>query len=51
MGGVEHHMALVGGWRASGPYELAWRPIDALASDSGIDDSLRRMARAWLARG
>jgi 8-oxo-dGTP pyrophosphatase MutT (NUDIX family) len=30
--------------------ELAWRPIADIASDAGMDASLRRMARRWLAR-
>lgn len=28
---------------------LAWRPIADLAEDQGVDESLRRMARRWLA--
>ncbi|MEO7251764.1 MAG: NUDIX hydrolase [Arenimonas sp.] len=31
--------------------QLAWRPIDEIAVDPIADDSLRRMARKWLARG
>ena len=27
--------------------DLAWRGIDAIASDAGADESLRRMARKW----
>jgi len=30
---------------------LAWRDIAAIASDEAADESLRRMARKWLARG
>jgi 8-oxo-dGTP pyrophosphatase MutT (NUDIX family) len=30
--------------------ELAWRPIHAIAQDPQADESLRRMARRWLAR-
>lgn len=30
--------------------ELAWRPIDEIAQDEQADESLRRMARKWLAR-
>ncbi|HTM28052.1 MAG TPA: NUDIX hydrolase, partial [Rhodanobacter sp.] len=30
---------------------LAWRPVAEVASDDSLDDSLRRMARKWLARG
>jgi 8-oxo-dGTP pyrophosphatase MutT (NUDIX family) len=30
--------------------ELAWRPIRAVAQDPRADESLRRMARRWLAR-
>lgn len=30
---------------------LAWRPIAGIADDPGMDASLRRMARKWLARG
>jgi 8-oxo-dGTP pyrophosphatase MutT (NUDIX family) len=30
--------------------ELAWVPISQLADDVGTDESLRRMARKWLAR-
>jgi len=30
--------------------DLAWRDIAALAKDAGVDESLRRMARRWLAR-
>ncbi|HWU78364.1 MAG TPA: NUDIX hydrolase [Rhodanobacter sp.] len=29
---------------------LAWRPVDAIASDETLDPSLRRMARKWLSR-
>lgn len=31
-------------------HDLAWRGIDALASDHGIDPSIRRMAAKWLQR-
>jgi 8-oxo-dGTP pyrophosphatase MutT (NUDIX family) len=31
-------------------HDLAWRDIEAIASDPASDDSLRRMARKWLAR-
>lgn len=31
--------------------DLAWRQIDALVDDPGADESMRRMARKWLARG
>jgi 8-oxo-dGTP pyrophosphatase MutT (NUDIX family) len=31
-------------------HALEWRRIDAIADDSAIDTSLRRMARKWLAR-
>lgn len=31
-------------------HDLAWRMIDALADDPQADDSVRRMARKWLAR-
>lgn len=30
--------------------DLAWREIDALADDPEADESMRRMARKWLAR-
>jgi 8-oxo-dGTP pyrophosphatase MutT (NUDIX family) len=30
--------------------DLAWMPIRTLAEDEGVDESLRRMARKWLAR-
>lgn len=30
--------------------DLAWRPIAELAEAADVDDSLRRMARKWLAR-
>lgn len=30
--------------------DLAWRPIDALADDNAMDESIRRMARRWLDR-
>ncbi|SEI84431.1 NUDIX hydrolase [Frateuria terrea] len=30
--------------------DLAWRPIRAIAQDAQADESLRRMARRWLAR-
>jgi 8-oxo-dGTP pyrophosphatase MutT (NUDIX family) len=30
--------------------ELAWWPIDEIAQDEQADESLRRMARKWLAR-
>lgn len=30
---------------------LAWRPVQDVADDDTLDDSLRRMARKWLARG
>lgn len=30
--------------------DLAWRRVDAIASDPCADDSLRRMAERWLAR-
>ena len=30
--------------------DLAWRDIAALAEDQGADESLRRMAKRWLAR-
>ena len=29
---------------------LAWKPVADLAADPGADESLRRMARKWLAR-
>lgn len=32
-------------------HALAWRDIDVVASDSSQDESLRRMARKWRARG
>jgi 8-oxo-dGTP pyrophosphatase MutT (NUDIX family) len=31
-------------------HALAWRDVGELATDEGADDSLRRMARKWLAR-
>jgi len=31
-------------------HALAWRAIDAVAADAGMDTSLRRMARKWQAR-
>lgn len=31
-------------------HALAWRPIADLATDAAIDESIRRMARKWLAR-
>lgn len=31
-------------------HALAWRGIDTLARDAGSDESMRRMARRWLAR-
>ncbi|MFT3806388.1 NUDIX hydrolase [Arenimonas sp.] len=31
-------------------HDLAWRDITAIASDAQADESLRRMARKWLAR-
>lgn len=30
--------------------DLAWQPIKAIAADDQADESLRRMARRWLAR-
>ena len=30
---------------------LAWRPVAGIATDAAADESLRRMARKWLARG
>ena len=30
--------------------ELAWKPVAGIASDAAADQSLRRMARKWLAR-
>lgn len=30
--------------------DLAWRRVDSLVDDPGADDSVRRMARKWLAR-
>lgn len=30
--------------------ELAWRPVDELVDDAALDESIRRMARRWLAR-
>ena len=32
-------------------HALAWRRIDGLAADPGLDDSMRRMAARWLAGG
>jgi 8-oxo-dGTP pyrophosphatase MutT (NUDIX family) len=32
-------------------HALAWRDIAAIANDESADESLRRMARKWLARG
>lgn len=32
-------------------HALAWRDIAAIANDESTDESLRRMARKWLARG
>ena len=31
-------------------HALAWRGVDGLAEDPDVDESLRRMARRWLAR-
>jgi 8-oxo-dGTP pyrophosphatase MutT (NUDIX family) len=31
-------------------HDLAWRRVDELVDESGIDASVRRMARKWLAR-
>jgi 8-oxo-dGTP pyrophosphatase MutT (NUDIX family) len=31
-------------------HDLAWRDIEAIANDPASDESLRRMARKWLAR-
>lgn len=31
-------------------HDLAWRPIGELVKEPGLDDSVRRMARRWLAR-
>ena len=31
-------------------HDLAWRRIDALATEPDADPSVRRMARKWLAR-
>ena len=31
-------------------HDLAWRPIEALVDEPGLDDSVRRMARRWLDR-
>lgn len=31
-------------------HDLAWRRIDELASQAGLDASVRRMARKWIAR-
>ncbi len=31
-------------------HALAWRAVDELAEGRGVDESLRRMARRWLAR-
>jgi 8-oxo-dGTP pyrophosphatase MutT (NUDIX family) len=32
-------------------HDLAWRDIEAIANDAAADESLRRMAGKWLARG
>lgn len=32
-------------------HDLAWRDIAAIAADPAADESMRRMARKWLARG
>jgi 8-oxo-dGTP pyrophosphatase MutT (NUDIX family) len=32
-------------------HDLAWRGIAAIAEDAGADESMRRMAAKWLARG
>jgi ADP-ribose pyrophosphatase YjhB (NUDIX family) len=32
-------------------HALAWRPVASLVDDPEADDSVRRMARKWLARG
>ena len=32
-------------------HDLAWREVAEVASDSGMDASVRRMARKWLERG
>jgi 8-oxo-dGTP pyrophosphatase MutT (NUDIX family) len=32
-------------------HALAWRPIEEVARDESADESVRRMARNWLARG
>jgi len=31
-------------------HALAWRRVEDLATDAGADDSMRRMARKWIAR-
>jgi hypothetical protein len=31
-------------------HALAWRDIDTLVDDPSVNDSVRRMARKWLAR-
>ena len=31
--------------------ELAWVDIASIAADEGMDESLRRMARRWMASG
>jgi 8-oxo-dGTP pyrophosphatase MutT (NUDIX family) len=31
-------------------HALAWRPVADIAADASVDDSVRRMARKWLAR-
>jgi hypothetical protein len=31
--------------------DLAWRPIAPMRDDPEFDESMRRMARKWLARG
>jgi 8-oxo-dGTP pyrophosphatase MutT (NUDIX family) len=32
-------------------HALAWRPVAEIAADASVDESVRRMARKWLARG